>query len=67
MLSASYVSASFEKGKDLEFEDYMANAAASYRSKGHDKRYQIGCFNCGEMGHSWRGCEIIVDNCFICR
>ena len=38
MLSASYVSASFEKGKDLEFEDYMANAAASYCSKGNDKR-----------------------------
>jgi len=62
MLSASHVSASFEKGKDLEFEDYMANAAASYRSKGNDKRYQKGCFNCGEMGHSWRGCEIMVDN-----
>jgi hypothetical protein len=32
MLSASYVSASFEKGKGLEFEDYMTNAAASYHT-----------------------------------
>ena len=58
MLSASYVSASFEKGKDLEFEDYMANAATSYRSKGNDKRYQEGCFNSrwvilGEVAKSW--------------
>jgi hypothetical protein len=70
MLSASDVSTSFEKGfkndKDFEFEEYMANAAASYRNNNFIK-FQSGCFNCGEAGHSWRNCGVMVDNCFICR